>query len=271
VTQSSYLEKTIRGLSAALSDSLFSERMARKTGLLQSLDPRVRLAGALLLVVAVVACRRLEVVVCLFVVATVIALLSKVGLGVLIKRVWLAILFFTGIIAIPAMFITPGRSLWTGTSHFTISATGVRAAAMLILRVETAATLTATLVFCTHWTQILKALRILRMPMEIISILTMTHRYIFLLLETAQQMFESRQSRTVGIMLESERRKVVSQTAGVLMSKSIDLSNEVYLAMLSRGFRGEVRLLTDFRFVARDYAALILFFVAAFMAVWIGR
>ena len=72
-------------------------------------------------------------------------------------------------------------------------------------------------------------------------------------------------------MLESERRKVVSRTAGVLMSKSIELSNEVYLAMLSRGFRGEVRLLTDFRFVARDYAALILFFVAAFVAVWIGR
>jgi energy-coupling factor transporter transmembrane protein EcfT len=117
----------------------------------------------------------------------------------------------------------------------------------------------------------LKALRFLRMPTEIITILTMTHRYIFLLLETAQQMFESRQSRTVGMMPESERRKVVSRTAGVLMSKSIELSNEVYLAMLSRGFRGEVRLLTDFRLVARDYAALSLFFVAAFVAVWIGR
>ena len=271
MTQNSYLEKTIRGLSAALSDSLFSERMARKTGLLQSLDPRVRLAGALLLVVAVVVSRRLEVVVCMFVLATVIGLLSKVSVGMLIKRVWLAILFFTGIIAIPAIFITPGRSLGAGTSHFTISTTGLRAAAMLILRVETAATLTATLVFCTHWTQILKALRILRMPTEIITILTMTHRYIFLLLETAQQMFESRQSRTVGTMPESERRKVVSRTAGVLMSKSIELSNEVFLAMLSRGFRGEVRLLTDFRFVARDYAALILFFIAAAVAVWIGR
>ena len=271
MTQNSYLEKTIRGLSAALSESLFTERMAQKAGLLQSLDPRVRLAGGLFLVVATVACRKLAIVAGLFVVATLIALLSHVSLGVLIKRVWLAILLFTGIIALPAVFITPGKSLLAPLGHFAISASGLRAAAMLILRVETATTLTATLIFCTPWTQILKALRFLRMPPEMITILTMTHRYIFLLLETAQHMFESRQSRTVGVMPESERRKVVSRTAGVLMSKSIELSHEVYLAMLSRGFRGEVRLLTDFRLVARDYAALGLFFVMGFAALWIGR
>jgi len=268
----SYLEKTIRGLSRALSESLFSERLAREAGLLQSLDPRVRLAGVLFLVLAVVVCRRLEVVTGLFVVAGAMALLSRVTIGVLIKRVWLVILIFTGVIALPAVFITPGKSVFAvGYSHLSISVSGLRAAAMLILRVETAATLTATLIFCTPWSQILKALRFLRMPPEIITILTMTHRYIFLLLETAQQMFESRQSRTVGRMPESERRKVVSRTAGVLMSKSIELSNEVYLAMLSRGFRGEVRLLTDFRLATRDYAALGAFMVTAFAAAWIGR
>lgn len=270
--QDAYLEKTIRGLTRAISESLFSERMAREPGLLQGLDPRVRLAGVLALVLAVVMCRKLEIIASLFVVATGIARLSRVSLGVLIKRVWLVILIFTGIIALPAVFITPGKSLVAvGSTQLSISVAGLRTAAMLILRVETAATLTATLVFCTPWNQILKALRFLRMPPEIITILTMTHRYIFLLLETAQQMFESRKSRTVGRMPESERRKVVSRTAGVLMSKSIELSNEVYLAMLSRGFRGEVRLLTDFRLAARDYAALSAFVATAVAAIWSGR
>jgi cobalt/nickel transport system permease protein len=270
--QDSYLEKTIRGLSKALSESLFSEQVARKSGLLQSLDPRVRLGGVLLLVVAVVACRRVEIVGALFVLATLLALRSRVSLTILIKHVWLVVLIFTGIIALPAVFITPGKSfIIMRPVPLSISASGLCSAAMLILRVETAATLTATLIFCTPWTHILKALRFLRMPAEIITILTMTHRYIFLLIETAKQMFESRQSRTVGVMPESERRKVVARTAGVLLSKSMELSNEVYLAMLSRGFRGEVRLLSDFRMAGRDYAALSAFIVTASMVVWIGR
>jgi cobalt/nickel transport system permease protein len=101
--------------------------------------------------------------------------------------------------------------------------------------------------------------------------LAMTHRYVFLLIETANQMFESRQSRTVGILSGSERRKITARTAGVLLSKSVELSHEVYLAMLSRGFRGEVRLLTDFRLRPRDYAGLAGFVATSCLAAWIGR
>jgi len=45
----------------------------------------------------------------------------------------------------------------------------------------------------------------------------------------------------------------------------------VYLAMLSRGFRGEVRLLTDFRLQPRDYVGLTAFLFTGCLAVWMGR
>jgi energy-coupling factor transporter transmembrane protein EcfT len=64
---------------------------------------------------------------------------------------------------------------------------------------------------------------------------------------------------------------MTARTAGVLLSKSIELSHEVYLAMLSRGFRGEVRLLTDFRLQPRDYVGLTAFIFTCCLAVWIGR
>jgi energy-coupling factor transporter transmembrane protein EcfT len=41
--------------------------------------------------------------------------------------------------------------------------------------------------------------------------------------------------------------------------------------MLSRGFRGDVRLLTDFRFQPRDYVGLTAFFLTACVVVWMGR
>ncbi len=188
----------------------------------------------------------------------------------LAKRVWLVVLGFTGVIAIPATFVTPGNPVAT-LGFLTITEQGLRTAAMLILRVETAVTFTTLLILCTPWTHVLKALRAFRLPKEAIAMLAMTHRYVFLLVETASQMLESRRSRTVGILKPAEQRRMAARTAGVLLSKSIELSNEVYLAMQSRGFRGDVQILSDFRMGAWDYLGLLAFLLAGSLAVWMGR
>jgi cobalt/nickel transport system permease protein len=265
-----FIESTLRGFARALSRALQSEQLAGGRGLLQAFDPRVRLAGIFSLVVATTVSRRLSVIVCLFVAAVLMALSSGIRLRALLTRVWLVVLGFTGVIALPAILITPGNKV-AGFGGFAVTEQGLRTAALLVLRVETAVTLTTTLVLCTRWTHILKSLRAVRMPAEVITMLAMTHRYIFLFIETANQMFESRQSRTVGLLSGSERRRMTARTAGVLLSKSIELSHEVYLAMLARGFRGEVRLLTDFRLRAADYLGLSAFILTSCAVIWIGR
>ena len=239
---------------------------------MQHLDPRVRVVGILALVISAVLCHRLAVIAAVMAVAILIAIASRLSLWSLATRVWLVVLGFTGLIAMPALFVTPGTPLFNVPGiPLSISVQGVRSAALLILRVETAATLTTILVLCTPWMHVLKALRSLRLPAEIVTMLAMTHRYVFLLIETANQMFESRQSRTVGELTGSEKRRMTARTAGVLLSKSVELSHEVYLAMLSRGFNGEVRLLNDFRMKALDYFALTAFLFAGCLAVWTGR
>jgi cobalt/nickel transport system permease protein len=264
------LESTTMGFARALTRAMISERTAGKRGLLQSLDPRVRVVGLFTLVVTVVLSRKLTVVAGLFAVAVVIAILSQVSLITLAKRVWLAVLGFTGVIALPAIFITPGRTI-TVLNGIAISLQGLQTAALLILRVETAATFTTLLVLCTPWSHVLKALRALYVPREAIAMLAMTHRYVFLLVETAAQMFDSRRSRTVGILKPEQQRRMAASTAGVLLSKSIALSNEVYLAMHSRGFRGDVRVLDEFRLTMWDYCGLFLFLLATVTAIWMGR
>jgi len=272
MSQHSFLESTIRGFTHAVSKALQAEHAATQPGLLQHLDPRVRVIGIFSLVISVILCRRLEAIAAIFLIAVAIAVASRVSLKSLAKRVWLVVLSFSGVIALPALFFTPGKPLFTVPAlHLSISVQGLRTAALLVLRVETAATLTTVLVLSTAWTHILKALRSLRLPAEVVTMLAMTHRYVFLLIETANQMFESRQSRAVGILSGSEQRKMTARTAGVLLSKSIELSHEVYLAMVSRGFRGEVRLLTDFRLRPRDYVGLTAFVSTSCLAAWMGR
>jgi cobalt ECF transporter T component CbiQ len=264
------VESTIVGFSRAMTRAMISERTARQRGLLQSLDPRVRVMGLFSLVLAVTLSRKITAIAALLVVAIAIALLSRVSVATLATRVWLVVLGFTGVIALPAIFLTRGDPVAT-LGGFTITQQGLRTAALLILRVETAVTFTTLLILCTPWTHVLKALRAFRLPKEAVAMLAMTHRYVFLLVETASQMLESRRSRTVGVLKPDEQRRMAARTAGVLLSKSIGLSNEVYLAMQSRGFRGDVQILSDFRMKLWDYLGLVTFLLAGAIAVWMGR
>ena len=55
------------------------------------------------------------------------------------------------------------------------------------------------------------------------------------------------------------------------MSKSLQLSGDVYSAMLSRGFRGEVYALDDFQTSTIDWIILAVFVVLASGAFYFGR
>ena len=127
------------------------------------------------------------------------------------------------------------------------------------MRAETAATFSVLLVLCTPWSNLLKALRVLRLPIVLVVILGMTYRYIFLLLRTAHDMFKSRKSRMVGRLDGREQRRAATASAGVLMSKTLQLSGDVYLAMRSRGFQGEVYVLDEFRTGWFDWIMLAVF------------
>ena len=265
-----FLQSTAVSFARAIARAMLSEQTAQRRGLLQALDPRVRVVGLFSLVLAVTLARKIVVVAALFAAAAALALLSKVSLSTLAKRVWLVVLAFTGVIALPAIFLTPGHPI-TPPGPASITAQGVHAAVLLILRVETAVTFTTLLVLCTPWTHVLKALRALRLPREATTMLAMTYRYIFLLVETATQMVDARRSRTVGVLPPAEQRRMAARTAGVLLSKSMAMSNDVYLAMHSRGFGGEIQILSDFRMTMRDYAGLVVFLFAGALAIWMGR
>jgi cobalt/nickel transport system permease protein len=266
------IERTIGSLLGALDRDTATNALADADGLLQGLDPRVKIVGMLSLIVAATASRSLFVIAAVFLAALALAVPSKVPIRFLATRVWLSVLAFTGTIALPALFLTPGPSLLKlPLIGWEITAPGLRSAAFLILRAETAATLALLLVTCTPWTHVLKALRVLRVPVLAVTILGMTHRYIFLLLHLSADMFVARRSRAMGRMTARMRRHTATASAGVLLEKSLEFSGEVYSAMQSRGFTGEVSLLDNFKMRPRDWWALAAFSAFTLCALWIGR
>jgi len=265
-----FIERTIASLLATSHYAASAEQMASGGGALQHVDPRVKVAGLFGLVFVVAASRQLRIIGIIFAAAFTLALLSRIPLGRMLAWVWSPVLFFTGTIALPAIFLTPGHTLGT-LGPLPVTAQGLRSAAFLVSRAETAATLSALLVLTTPWPWVLKSLRTFKCPMVLVAILGMTYRYIFVILQTAFEMFESRKSRTVGVLDPPERRRLAAAAVGVLLSKSLQLSGDVHLAMQSRGFRGEVYVMQDFRTRLADWYWLGSFATLAAAGLWWGR
>jgi cobalt ECF transporter T component CbiQ len=251
--------------------ALYAEKLAQAEGLLQRLDPRVKVLGMLSLISAAILTQRLPVILGLFMTAVALACLSHLPIRILVSGVWTSVLLFTGGIALPAVFLVPGEVLYRlPLLNWPLTAQGLESAAFLVSRAETTATFAVLLIFCTPWTHVLKALRVLGVPAVLVTILGMTYRYIFLLLQTAHAMFEARQSRLLGTLTGTERRRLIVASAGVLLSKSVYLANEVFLAMQSRGYRGEHLTLDEFQMQARDWAAVVVIVALAASALWFG-
>ena len=267
-----FVERSIAGITEALEHALYSEDAARRPGLLQAIDPRAKIIAMFAMVIATAVAHRLTTIAAFAAVAITLAILSRVSLLDLAKRVWLAVFAFTAVIAMPAIFVTPGAAVWrVPVLGWSATEQGLRGAALLITRVETASTLTVLLVLCTPWMRVLRALRSLRVPLELVVVLGMTYRYIFLLMESAREMFEARRSRTIGQLPARQRRHMAASAAGVLLQRTMELSGEVHLAMLARGFRGEVYVLEEERMRAADFLFALLAISCASLGLWMGR
>lgn len=267
----SFVEKTIQDAAALLREAIFSEEMARRPGLLQGLDPRVKIATLVGLVVVAAFMRHLAPLALLYLFALVLAARSHIPLGFFISRVWLFIPLFTGLMVLPAVFnlITPGQPLLTLVDFghprrwgplslpeaVYITRQGAMGALLLVGRVAVCVSLMVLLALTTQWAELLKALRAVGIPKVFVLVLGMTYRYIFLLLSIASEMFVARQSRRVGRQRAArEGRRFIAAAMGTLLGKSLATSEEVYAAMVSRGYAGEPKVMSTFRLSRRDLA-----------------
>lgn len=264
-------KRTLRGISETLERSIFAEEISSRPGLLQSLDARMKLIAILALLIGVSLSHSLIIIAVMYLLATLLAVLSAIPADFFIKRVWLVLPFFTGLVVLPALFITPGPPLIRIPLGLTITRTGLITVLFLLLRVSTSVSLALLLILTTPWNAVLSALSVMRIPDVFILILGMTYRYIYLLLHIANDMFLSRQSRVVGRMSGAEERRAIAATTASLLSKSLNMSSQVYLAMQSRGFRGTVVMMKPFKMQPRDWALGGVLLSVALIVIIIGR
>ena len=258
--RASFVAKTIAGAGGVLQAALFSEDVARVPGLLQRLDARAKVVALVGLLLGVGLVHHLGVLVAAYLATLLLARASALPLGFFIRRVWLFIPIFTGVIVLPATLdvITPGEVVVPLPFGLGITRQGLLAAATITIRVAASISLVLLVTLTTPWARLLAAVRALGVPRTFVLVLGMAYRYLYVLLAAVQDMYVARRARTVaGDRDPRSGRTFVGATAGALFGKAHALADEVHQAMTSRGFRGDARTLDRFHVTAADAVALI--------------
>lgn len=276
MSKSTFLDKTLLATARIAEQSLFSDIHSRKPGLVQRLDVRIKLIGFLAIIVLISFLHQPRTLWTAYGLSLVLAVFSRVPPFFFIQRVWLFVPIFSAAIVLPAILnvVTPGDPLWTLVSlppglarhilpaRITVTRQGLEAAILLVSRVTASVSFAVLLTLTTRWTEVFSGLRSLGVPRIFVVTLSMTERYIFVLLRLIQDMYRGRKSRTIRRLSPAVERDWIASRMGVSFKKSVEMSEDIYNAMLSRGFQGEFRSIDRFHVSGYDYGWMI-FILAA--------
>ena len=182
-----------------------------------------------------------------------------------IRRSFIAAPFVLAAIAVP--FTTPGQEVLAVPGlGWTISQPGLIRFASILIRSWLAVQSAILLGAITRVPDMFWALGSLRFPRTLVSTVSFMYRYLFVMADEASRMLRARAARscrTEGSAKPSIlwQGKVAGSMVGSLFLRSLERSERVYDAMLSRGYDGRMRTLTRFQMNPVDWLFLSLIFL----------
>lgn len=226
-------------------------------GVMQQIDPRVKLLSIAALVSSAVAVRTVTPLLVLFVAVLVLCVASRIPLKFFLKRTTIFIPIFAGVIALPLPFITPGTALASleyGRIAVVVTREGLYRAVQFTLRIWVCVALSILLMLTTRFPRFIQAMESLRFPRVFVTMTSITYRFMFLFVNEAYRMVLAKESRTTKRLRWRENLKLLANMIAILFIRAYERGERVYLAMLSRGYTRRLRTPENMRCIPRDWS-----------------
>jgi cobalt/nickel transport system permease protein len=155
------------------------------------------------------------------------------------------------------LFITPGRTLAIiGYDKYFLSITweGVYKAVCFTLRVWVCVASLTLLVLTTKFSELVHALEKFKMPKVLIVMTAITYRFIFLFINEAHRMLLAKEARTVKKEGKLQTMKSLAHIISTLFIRAYERGERVYMAMMARGYKGEIKSIGDMKYGYKDWA-----------------
>lgn len=257
VLRPSFLDRGLHHLSSHIRMTYRQWETLNREGFFQRLDARVKVLFLLFFVVVVSLKESLfpEIVLALFIFIMVAA--SRLQLIGFYKRVLFFGFIFGFLIALPASLnlVTDGELIiplvnfgrphrfWIYSIPATIGITreGIAGVAMLTSRVINSIALSFLVIDTTPFAEIVRALKSLKVPDPFLIVVTLSYKYILLFARTVEDIHLAMKGRLIGVNRVQARQWTASRI-GFVFTRTQIRCEEVYRAMLGRGFTGDMAL-----------------------------
>lgn len=235
---------------------VYVERFSASRGVLQRINPQVKFGCLAAFILSAVAVRTILPLAILLAAIVILCVLSKIPLKFFFVRATVFIPIFTAAIALPLVFITPGRPLAeVGYSGLVARVTieGVYRAVQFTFRIWVCVASLILLVLTTKFSRIIQVMRSFKFPSVLVTMTAVTYRFIFLFINEAYRMALAKESRTVAKEPRMQAIRSFAKLIATLFIRSYERGERVYLAMISRGYSGTVKSSSKMKFALRDW------------------
>ena len=279
VYKPSFIDRTLAGTAGFVQAGYEHYYTAVKSGYFQRISPQAKLIVLLVNIVLLGLIQEISLQVVFAILLVCFYLISGIHLGWIYKRIGLLALFFGFLISIPAALniVNPGTVIipvlkMDHASHWWIysipevtgfTKEGLLMVARFTLKVANSVALVLLIMYTTPFYKIIKAFRVFKVPDLFLMVIMLTHKFIFILSKTATDTFMAMKSRWWDNKVPAGRKKLVGGRVGYIFRRSWKRYEEVYNAMVSRGFSGEMQLSYQSNINSRDYFFVTLGLVPA--------
>ncbi len=276
-----FLERGMDHLAGVIRDGYAQWEFSSQNGLFQKIDARVKLLFLLFFILIVSLKRDALPEACIWFFVFVLTLLSRLNIPRVYKRILFFGFIFGFLIALPAAFnvITKGEiilpivklprnySFWIYhiPAGIGITREGIHAVAMLTLRVINSLSLSFLVLYTTPFQEIIRALKVLKVPDSFLIIITLCYKYIFIFSKTIEDMHLAKKNRIVRELRHTEAREWIAGRMAFIFRKAQLRCEEVFKAMVGRGFSDSIKFYGFRKMRMTDWYAAIFLFLAGIM------
>ncbi|MBN1304227.1 MAG: cobalt ECF transporter T component CbiQ [Anaerolineales bacterium] len=256
------------------------DRYSQGESPLHRLDPRVKVVVTILYIIsnAVLPDGAWAAFGLSWVLVLVVNWVSELGIDYTFRRSFVALPF--ALAAVSAIFSPQGQPLtdWS-VAGFSLAPTdfGLIRFGSILLRSWLSVQAAILLVAVTQFPDLIHAFEHLHVPAILTTIIAFLYRYLFVLTDEVMRLLRARTARSAALPgVKSGRNvvwraKVTGNMAGQLFLRSYERSDQIYNAMLARGYQGQMRTLRAHIMTAFDWSLGALSFLFILLLQLVGR
>lgn len=270
----SLIEKSIKSISNSIKSIYLQADFAVKKSFIYTIHPHIKVLSLLYLAVIISISNNIIGLLILTVFIIILYFISKLNILHVYKKIFFISFIFGFLIILPASLniITKGEIWFTIVTldspyHFWIyhipkeigvTKEGCNVVIRFFLRVFNSVSFAFLIIYTTPFPKLIKSFKIIGIPDTFLLILSLTFTYIIILAKTIEDAYFALKSRMMRNIKNKKIRMFIADRIYFIFKKSRSNYENTYLAMVSKGYTGKIKLFSFQKIKKSDIISLFI-------------